>query len=105
MVMYLHATLELSYAGLPKFLAMAPTLRRILEQEGWVLVNALVQVTGRLNTVIHIWRLRDANHYSEVVAKLRAHPDFPEIHRVLCEAVDEERLLFATAADYAPPTK
>lgn len=102
--MYLHATLELSYAGLPKFLAVAPTLKQIVEQEGWVLVTALIQQTGRFNTVIHIWRIRDANHYSEVLAKLRAHPKFTQIYAVLCEAVDEERLVFALPTDYAPET-
>ena len=98
--MFLHATLELSYAGVPKFLAISPRLKAIVEAEGWTLVNGLLFQTGRLNTVVHVWRLRDMNHYHEVVAKLRAHPEFPEIYRVLCEAVVDEQLAFAESVPY-----
>jgi hypothetical protein len=99
---YLHATLKLSYAGVGKFLAMAPRLKALVEADGWVLVNALLLQTGRFNTVIHIWRVRDMNHYHETIEKLKRHPDFDYIIGVLAESVVEETLAFAERTAYAP---
>ncbi|MCB5945637.1 NIPSNAP family protein [Acidocella sp. KAb 2-4] len=99
--MYLHATLELSYAGVGPFLAMAPKLKAIVEADGWKLEQALLLQNGRLNTVIHIWRLRDMNHYQETLAKLPTHPQFAEIWQTLCEAVVKETVVFAEATPYA----
>lgn len=101
--MYLHATLKLSYAGIGKFLHMAPRLKALVEADGWVMVNALLLQTGRFNTVIHIWRVRDMNHYVETIKKLRLHPDFEQIAAVLAESVVEETLAFAEPTAYAPP--
>ena len=98
--MYLHATLKLSYAGMGKFLAMAPRLKAAVESEGWVLVNGLIFQTGRFNTVVHIWKVRDMNHYYETIQKLQQRAEFGEIYAVLCESVVEETLALAEAVPY-----
>lgn len=99
--MYMHATLKLSYAGVVEFLAMAPKLKAIVEADGWKLVQALLLQNGRLNTVIHKWQMRDMNHYKETVDKLRTHPQFADIWQTLCNAVDEEIVVFGEATAYA----
>lgn len=99
--MYMIATLKLSYAGVGKFLEIAPKVKAIAEQEGWVLVKALLSQTSRLNTVTHVWKIKDMNHYQEVLVKLQAHDDFPEILAVLAESVDEETIAFADETHYS----
>lgn len=101
-MLYVHAELELSYAGLPKFMAAAPVLREAAESHGWVLENALVASTGRLNTVIHLWRVRDTVHYFEVLEKLAAHPRIGEIYAALCDSVVNETIRFLAPTAYAP---
>ena len=57
--------------------------------------------TGRLNTLVHIWSIRDMNHFSEGIAGLKKPPDFPELFPILCESVVDERVSFAEDASYA----
>ncbi|MFA5632722.1 MAG: hypothetical protein WC997_14525 [Porticoccaceae bacterium] len=98
--MYVHATLELNYAGVGDFLAMAPKLKGLCEEEGWKMVLGLLQQTGRFNTVIHIWKVRDMNHYHEVVQKLYSHPEIGGIFAVLAKAVEKETVVFADTTPY-----
>lgn len=101
-MLYVLAELELSYAGLPTFMAAAPILREAAEAQGWVLENALVTATGRVNTVIHLWQIRDSAHYFEVIEQLAAHPRIGEIYAALCAAVVNETIRFLSPAAYAP---
>ncbi|MET0546000.1 MAG: NIPSNAP family protein [Caulobacterales bacterium] len=100
--MYLHATLEVSYEGAMDFMAVAPKVRALMEANGVKMLYALMQDTGRLNTFVHIWKLRDANHYYEAVNALKAHESFPEIFAGLGKSVVNETLVFASDAPYAP---
>lgn len=100
--MYLIATLELSYAGTAKFLEIAPKVRALMEEKGCRMLHAMLQDTGRLNTVVHIWELPDANSYFEAVAALKQHESIPEIVAGLAEAVVDERLVFAQDTPYSP---
>jgi len=99
--MYMLATLKLSYAGVGTFLAIAPKVKAIAEQEGWVLVKALISQTSRLNTITHLWEIRDMNHYHEVLGKLQTHPDFAEILAALAASVEEETISFGVETPYS----
>jgi hypothetical protein len=100
--MYTHVTVEVAYGRFEKFFQVMPRVKAIVERAGWTLKEALVQQNGQLFTVIHIWILRDMNHYAEGVAALNAHPDFPELTDQLASVVNKETIVFAVDAPYAP---
>ncbi|HET8612459.1 MAG TPA: NIPSNAP family protein [Sphingomonas sp.] len=100
--MYLIATLELSYAGVARFFEVAPKVRALMEANGVRMLHAMFQDVGRLNTVVHVWEMADADAYFRAVDALRAHEDFPEIVAGLAAAVVDEKLVFASDAPYAP---
>lgn len=100
--MYLIATLELSYSGVQTFFEIAPLVRSLMEKRGCKMLHAMLQDTGRLNTIVHIWELRDANQYFEAVTSLKTDPAFAEILAALSRSVVDERLVFAQETPYAP---
>ncbi|MEJ7935282.1 NIPSNAP family protein [Sphingobium sp. AN558] len=100
--MYLIARLELSYAGVLDFLAIAPKVRQKMEARGCTMLHAMISEIDRLNTVTHIWEVPDANSYFAAVEALKADPDFPEIVAALARSVVNETLSFASDAPYAP---
>ncbi|MGK2908215.1 MAG: hypothetical protein ACSLE1_00180 [Sphingobium sp.] len=100
--MYLIARLELSYAGLMEFMAVAPKVREKMEAQGCTMLHAMVQQVERFNTIIHIWNVPDANSYFAAITNLQTDPDFPEIIAVLGRSVVNETLTLAIDAPYAP---
>ena len=97
---FLHVTLEVKAAGLAKFLETMGEATPLLEGWGWKLHGAFVQRTGKLNTVIDVWELRDYNQFDEVLKKFASHPRFPAIKAVLDETVNSETIVFASKAPY-----
>jgi hypothetical protein len=103
MSVYLHVTLEIHAAGLPRFLEeMGNTAVPILEAEGWRLAGAFVQRTGRLGNVIDLWELEDFQHYDRGLKAFAAHPAFPAFKAMLEETVISETIVFADPAAYMP---
>lgn len=100
--MYLIARLELSYAGVMDFMAVAPKVREKMEAHGCRMLHAMITEIDRLNTIIHIWEVADANSYFDAVHALKADPDFPEIVAALASSVVNETLSFASDTPYAP---
>ena len=100
--MYTHVTIVLKYGQLPLFLETMPKVQAIVEAIGWVLKEALLQVSGRLFTVIHVWQLRDMNHYAEGLTVLAGHPDFPTLGEALGRIVESETITFAQPLPYGP---
>lgn len=100
MSVFLHVTLEVEAAGLADFSATMAQAVPILEAQGWRLAAALVQRTGRLNTVIDLWELRDFNHFDEGLQTLVAHPRFAEIKAGLDRTVKSETIVFADRAGW-----
>jgi hypothetical protein len=101
MSVYLHVTLEIHAASLPRFLdAMEKTAVPILEGEGWRLAGAFVQRSGRLGNVIDLWELDDFQHYDRALKVLGADAAFPAFKQMLDEAVISETVVFADALPY-----
>ncbi|MFT4052921.1 MAG: NIPSNAP family protein [Novosphingobium sp.] len=100
--MYLIARLELSYAGVMDFLAIAPKVREKMEARGCRMLHAMMMDIDRLNTILHIWDVPDADTYFAAVNALKADPEFPEIIGALARSVVNETLSFASDAPYAP---
>ncbi|HEY2658285.1 MAG TPA: NIPSNAP family protein [Caulobacteraceae bacterium] len=101
MSVYLHVTLEVTGAGLGRFLeAMEKTAVPFLEGEGWRLAGAFVQRSGRLGTVIDLWELDDFQHYDRALQKLMADDRFAAFKAVLDDTVISETVVFANKASY-----
>lgn len=100
--MYLIARLELSYAGVMEFMAIAPKVREKMEARGCKMLHAMMMEIDRLNTVMHIWDVPDANSYFTAVNALKSDPEFGEIFAALGRSVVNETLSFASDAPYAP---
>ncbi len=97
---FIHVTIEVKASGLAKFLDTMAEVTPLLEGWGWRLHGAFVQRTGRLNTVIDIWELRDFSQFDEVLKKFAAHPRFRAIKAILDETVISEAIVFADKAPY-----
>jgi hypothetical protein len=101
MSVFLHVTLEIHAAGLPRFMsAMGDTAVPFLERQGWKLRGAFVQRTGRLGNVIDLWELDDFQHYDRALQAFYAEPTFADFKKVLEETVISETVVFAGRAPY-----
>ena len=100
--MLMHVTLELKYGQLPALFQTMPKVKIIVERVGWELLDALYFLNGRLNTVVHVWKLRDMNHYAEGMQALMSHPDFASLSAELAAIADNEVISFADNAPYSP---
>ena len=100
--MFMHVTMDLKYGALPKLFETMPKVKAIVEKAGWELCDALYFVNGKINSAVHIWKLRDMNHYMEGVELLTTHPDFPALSASLAEIFNSEAIAFAQHAPYSP---
>jgi len=100
MSVFVHVTLEVKAAGMARFVEVMGETVPMLEGWGWKLVGAYLQRTGKLNTVIDLWELKDLNELDAVLKKFVAHPRFPAIKAVLDETVESETIVFANALNY-----
>ena len=101
MAIYMQSTLELRAMDLTDFRAAMVELVAIVTGEGWKLVAAIEQMTGRLHTAIDIWELPDLDAYPRAVAVLRAHPRFPVIGVALAAAIQQETIILGARASWA----
>lgn len=100
--MLMHVTMSLKYGALPKLFETMPKVKAIAESAGWEMKDALYFLNGKINTVVHIWQLRDMNHYLEGVQILSSHPEFPVLSAELAEIFIEETIVFAGHMPYSP---
>jgi hypothetical protein len=105
MSVFLHVTLEIHAAGLPRFLdGMEKTAVPFLEGQGWRLAGAFVQRSGRLGNVIDLWELDDFQHYDRALKAFFEEPGFADFKKVLEETVISETVVFCDPASYHPTT-
>lgn len=102
MAIIMQSTLEFRADGVERFGRTMAELVTILEGEGWRLITAFVQISGRLHTGVDVWELRDLNHYASGLGTLRAHPRFDEFYAVLAETIERETVVFAAPAAWLP---
>ena len=100
MTLHMKSTLEVEANGFARFVALMSEMVPILEREGWKLESAFMHTSGRLNTVVDLWRLDDYNHYGRGLEVLMAHPEFPRFGQILGEVVRNETVVFLQALEY-----
>ena len=96
----MKSTLEVEANGFGRFVALMGEMVPILEREGWKLEGAFMHTSGRLNTVVDLWRLEDYNHYGRGLAVLMAHPEVPRFAQTWGEVVRNETVGFLQALEY-----
>lgn len=102
MTVYMQSTLELRAGDRGAFHATMKEIVAVVEAEGWLLIAAFEQITGRLHTAIDIWRLPDLESYARGLAALRGHAGFPEMARVLADAIERETVVIGVRAAWLP---
>lgn len=102
MTVYMQSTLELRPGDSAPFQATMKALVAAVEAEGWYLITAFEQITGRLHTAIDVWRLPDLEAYARGLAALRAHPDFPAMGEVLAASIERETVVLGVRASWVP---
>lgn len=102
MSIYMQSTLELRSVDQKRFHAAMKELVAIVEGEGWLLLTAIEQITGRLHTAIDVWRLPDLDSYARGIGALRAHPRFADIAVALAEAIERETVVLGVRAAWVP---
>lgn len=98
---YLHVTLKVIQSEVGNFYGAMEKAVPILEELGWKFVGAWVDRVGRLNTVIDLWELEDANMYWTVLKEFSKHPEHPAILAVFDTAIEEEVVHMMDKVPYA----
>lgn len=102
MSVYLQATLELDYRTLPIFLDIAPTMKAEAEASGWKMLAAMTTKIGKMNTVVHLWKLDDMNAFDVGIAAMASSPHAARIYEEICKSGAKETLTFLDATSYCP---
>jgi len=102
MAVFLQATLELDYQTLPIFLSIAPTMKAEAEAAGWTMLAAMTTKIGKMNTVVHLWKLADMNAFDVGIAAMASSPHSAKIYEEICKSGAKETLAFLDATSYSP---
>lgn len=87
---YLHVTLKIKQSEVRAFYDTMAEAVPILEAAGWKFVGAWVDRVGRLNTVVDLWELADANLYYTALETFAKHPRYPALKAVMDRSIEEE---------------
>ncbi len=99
---YLQATLHVRQGKMGLFNATLKEMTPALEAEGWTLLGAYVNAIGRLNTVVDLWQIPDANSVQSTLGAVAKHPDMRRWAEALAEAVEEETIQLMVKTPYSP---
>ena len=97
---YLHVTLKIHAAHRAEFFDTMEKAVPIIEELGWNFIGAWIDNVGRLNTVVDLWELRDANQYFEVMKAFSERPEYPGIVAVFNKGIEEEVVHMMTKVPY-----
>ncbi len=100
MSVYLQATIEVRMQKMGCFFAAMEKIVAIMKEPGWILRGAYLHQTGRINTVVNIWELPDANSLAGGFQTLFGHSDFSKVDKLLEDTVVSETLVLLSAAPY-----
>lgn len=100
--LYLHVTLKVRAGKMREFCELMSVLVSAAERHGWKLLAAWGNVIGRLNVVVDIWRVPDANSVPAQFAQLMQSSDWPELEQRLSACVEDEVLQLMSRLPYDP---
>jgi hypothetical protein len=88
--LFVLSTIKVRPGRIPEFCELMTRLVPIMEAQGWRLVAALTNLGGRLNVVVDLWQIPDANALPGGLVALMAALEWPDISRALAEYVEDE---------------
>ena len=92
-MMYLQASIKLYPGKLQDFISLINEIAPIInKRHGWKLLGSYGGIVGRLNTVVDMWEVPDAN----AVTALLADPEFAKWGPRIGEIVEDEVLTILT---------
>jgi hypothetical protein len=100
--LYFLATLKVKPGKMAEFLEVMPRVVAIMETQQWRLVGAWGHLIGRLNVVVDLWSVPDANAIPRGFAALMQRLEYPELSQALGDCVEDENLQLMTRMPYDP---
>ncbi|HJU28045.1 MAG TPA: NIPSNAP family protein [Candidatus Binataceae bacterium] len=91
-MMYLQASIKLRPGKLPDFISLLNDLTPAVAKHGWKLIGSYASVVGRLNTVVDLWEIPNANAVEAVLSDPEMQKNGPRIS----EIVEDETLTVLT---------
>ena len=90
---YVFAHIKLRAGKVQKFTEMLSALAPLIEKHGgWKLQGSYFNTIGRLNTVIDVWEVPDANAVQSALEVASQDPEFQKWVPVIEECVEDESL-------------
>ena len=99
---YVYANVKVKYGQLPAFYEAMVTVKRVMEEHGWMLVGAWSTVIGDLHEVHDLWEVEDANTVPAAFAAAYEDPEFVQAATQVAAVADREVLSLVTKTPYSP---
>ncbi len=94
---YVFAHIKLRAGKVQKFTEMLGSLAPLVEKHGgWKLQGSYFNVIGRLNTVVDVWEVPDANSVQTTLEIASQDPEFQKWVPVIEECIEDETLQVMT---------
>ncbi len=100
--LFVLSTIKVRPGRMPDFCALMPRLIPIMEAHGWRLLGALTNLGGRINVVVDVWQIPDANALPAGLVALMAALEWPDIARALGEYVEDEVIQLMSRLPFDP---
>jgi NIPSNAP protein len=91
-MVYLQASIKLKAGKLPDFVSLLNKLTPVLAKRGMKLLGSYANVVGRLNTVVDMWELPDANALQAALAE----PELQTVAPLIGEIIEDETQVLLT---------
>ncbi len=91
-MVYVQASIKLHPGKLQDFIALLNELTPVVAKHGWKLVGSYASVIGRVNTVVDLWEVSDAN----AVGALMASPELQKYGARIAGIIEDEVLTVLT---------
>lgn len=96
-MVFMFAHIKLRPGKVQKFTEMIGQLASVLEEKGgWKLHGSYFNTVGRLNTVIDVWELPDANSVQTTLELASQDPVFQKFAPVIEECIEDETVQLMT---------
>ena len=93
---FMFAHIKLRPGKVQKFTEMLSGIAPLVEKHGWKLQGSYFNVIGRLNTVVDVWEIPDANAVQTTLEIASQDPEFQKWIPVIEECVEDETLQVMT---------
>ena len=91
-MVYLQASIKLKAGKLPDFISLLNKLTPVLAKRGLKLLGSYANVVGRLDTVVDLWELPDANALQAALSD----PELLTVAPLISEIIEDETQVLLT---------